>query len=99
MKVLLYILFARKTLVKLTAGVNFTNVLPAAFTSVHRSQKRKKDTDDLTVIFALFGPTDVNAACKMLTKLTPGPGPCPTPSCQGNKIKFTSVLSNQRPYF
>ena len=38
---------------------------------VHRSQKYKKDTDDLTVFFTLLGSAHAKAAQKMLMKLTP----------------------------
>jgi len=34
--------------------------------------KAQKDTDDLTVIFALLGSARVKALHKMLVKLTPG---------------------------
>ena len=40
--------FVRKTLMKLTPGVNFTNMFTFSFCT-HRSQDCKKDTDDLTV--------------------------------------------------
>jgi len=36
-----------------------------------RSQKRKKDTDDLNVFFAHLGSAPIKAARKMLMKLTP----------------------------
>jgi len=49
----------------LTPGVIFINVLQAAFT--HADPKSAKDS-----LFALFGPTRVKAARKMLMKLTPG---------------------------
>jgi len=37
----------------------------------HRSQKRKKDTDDLTVFFTLLGSTSAKAVRSTLMKLTP----------------------------
>jgi hypothetical protein len=43
---------AHEMLVKLTTGVDFINVLQAAFTCAY--SKSAKDTDDLTVIFALL---------------------------------------------
>ncbi len=38
---------------------------------MHRSTKAQKNTENLTVFFALFGPAHVKAACRMLMKLTP----------------------------
>jgi len=39
---------------------------------VHRSQKHKKETDYLTVFFALWGSAGVKIAHGTLMKLTPG---------------------------
>ena len=56
-------------LVKLTSpGVNFINVFTCCVYA-QRSQKRKKLLE-LTVFFALLGSARVNAARKMLVKLT-----------------------------
>ena len=65
------VLFYHKILLESlsTQGVNFTNILRAAFT--HRSQKCKK-TVKLSSFFALLGSVHVKAACRMLMKLTPG---------------------------
>ncbi len=51
-------------------GLNFINVLSAAFTCA--DPKSEKDNDDLTVFFTLLVSTSSKAACKMLMKLTPG---------------------------
>jgi len=51
-------------------GVNFINVLRAAFTRT--DPKSVKKTDDLTVFFALLGTAHMKAALKTLVKLTPG---------------------------
>jgi len=58
---------ARKMLVKLTTGVNFSNILCATF--VHTDHKSKK-TNSLTVLFAPLGSVGVKASGKMLVKLT-----------------------------
>ena len=49
--------------------VNFINMFTCSFYA-RRSQKRKKLLD-MTVFFALLGSAHVNAASKMLMKLTP----------------------------
>jgi len=49
-------------------GVNFTNMFTGRF-CVRRSRKHKK-TDDFTVFFRLFSSAQVNAARRMLMKLT-----------------------------
>ncbi len=64
---------------KLATGVNFTNILCAAF--IHEDPKCAKKTDNLYVIFALLGSAWVNAACKMLVKSTP--------ECQQNIISMS----------
>ena len=51
-------------------GVNFTNVLPAAFTPADPKSAIK--LLKLTVFFALLGSAFVKAAHRMLVKLTPG---------------------------
>jgi hypothetical protein len=52
-------------------GVNFTNILHAAFTSVDLKSSQK--TDGLTTIFALLGSARIKAELrKMLVKSTPG---------------------------
>jgi len=51
------------------AGVNFTNILCKAF--MCPDPKSTKRTDDLNVIFALFGSALLKAVHKMLVKLTP----------------------------
>jgi len=56
---------------KLKAGVDFTNILPAVFMHA-QIPKVLIDTDDLTVFFALLGSVGVKASHKMLVKLTPG---------------------------
>jgi len=47
---------------KLTPGVDFTNVLPAAFTLT--DPKSTKDTDDMTVIYHVI------AACKHVGEIS-----------------------------
>jgi len=54
----------------LTSGVNFINVLGAAFTLV--DIKSVKKIDNLTVIFKHLGSASVKAARKALMKLSPG---------------------------
>ncbi len=59
-----------RTLMKLSLGVNFTNVLRAAFTLV--DPKSVKKIDQLTVFFTLLGSACVKAVRRMLVKLSPG---------------------------
>jgi len=47
-------------LMKLTAGINFTNVLLAAL--AHADSKSSKKTDNLTVFIALSGSEHAKAA-------------------------------------
>jgi len=54
------------------AGVNFTNILCAAFTSLDPKCAKRQSSHQC--LFALFGPKHVKAAYKMLVKLTPGAG-------------------------
>jgi len=61
---------AQRMLMKLTPGVNFTNMFTCSFCTC-QSQKRKK-TDDLTVFFMLLGSAHVKAAQRMSMKSTPG---------------------------
>jgi len=51
-------------------GVNFINVLQAAFALTDPNSN--KNTDNLTIFFALLGLARLKAACKMLMKLTTG---------------------------
>ena len=53
-----------------TPGVNFTNILQAAFTRA--DPKSAKKLLNLTVFFALSGSAGVKAARRTLVKLTPG---------------------------
>ena len=55
---------ARKMLVKLKIGVNFTNILQAAFMLVDSESVKK--IDNLTVIFTHLGSVCLKSACKML---------------------------------
>ncbi len=64
--------FVRKMLMTLTAGVDFTNVLPSAF--IHADPKRAKDTDNLTNFFALLGSGCKKADRLILMKSAPGFG-------------------------
>ena len=57
-------------LMKLTLGVNFTNILWAAVT--HANPKSAIKLHNLTVFFALLGSARLKAVCKMLVKLTFG---------------------------
>jgi len=54
-------------LMKLTTGVDFINVLRAAF--AHTDPKSPKKTDNLNVFFALLGSARTKAALRMLMKL------------------------------
>ena len=56
-------------LMKSTPGVNFTNVLRAAFTRADLKSAIK--LLNLTVFFAILGSTCVKAPCRTLVKLTP----------------------------
>jgi len=55
---------------KLTAGLNFINVLPTAFTCA--DPKTVKKTVKLSIFFTLSGSMSIKAVRKMLVKLTPG---------------------------
>jgi len=52
-------------LMNLTAGVNFINILQAAFTSA--DPPKAKNTVKLSVFFALLGSSPVKDVSKMLT--------------------------------
>ncbi len=54
----------------LRRGVNFINILPAAF--MHADPKSAKNTVKLSIFFALLGSAGAKAACRMLMKLTRG---------------------------
>jgi len=54
---------------KLSPGVNFINVLQAAFT--HANPKSSKKTAKLSVFFALSGSGGAKLAHRTLMKLTP----------------------------
>jgi len=56
-------------LMKLTPGLNFINILRAAF--ARPDPERAKKTNNLTVYFALLGYACAKAAHRMLMKLTP----------------------------
>jgi len=56
-------------LVKLTPGVNFINVLQAPF--MRLDPESAKNTDGLTVFFALLGSACEKAASRKVMKLTP----------------------------
>ncbi len=51
-------------------GVNYNNVLRAAFTRTDTAKAQKK-TDNLSIFFALLGYVSKKAAHRMLMKLTP----------------------------
>jgi len=59
-------------LVKLSPGVNFINVLQAAFACA--DPKSVKKTVKLSIFFALLGSAREKAIRRTLTKLTPGRG-------------------------
>ncbi len=59
----------RKTLMKLTPGVDFTDIFTRSFCA-SRSRKHEK-TDDLTALLMLLGYVHVKAVHRML-KLSPG---------------------------
>ena len=69
-KVLAYVRICLKPEAAAAAGVDFTNVLQAAFT--HADPKSAKKLLYLTVFFALLGSVQVKAAHRMLVKLTQG---------------------------
>ncbi len=52
------------------SGVNFTNILHAAFTCV--DPKSAKNTVKLSVISALLGSDSIKTACKTSVNTTPG---------------------------
>jgi len=51
-------------------GVNFTNVLRAAFTLINPESVKK--IENLTVSFTLLGSALIKAVCRTLMKLSPG---------------------------
>ncbi len=55
--------------VELCPGVNFINILQAAFT--HRDPESAKETVKRFVFFELLGSASAKKACRMLMKLTP----------------------------
>ncbi len=57
-------------IMKSTPGVDFINVLQAAF--AHANPKSTKKTDGLTAFFMLWVSAGAKAAHKMLMKLTTG---------------------------
>ena len=57
-----------KTLMKLSPGVNFINVIHTSFILV--DPKIEKKIDNLTVIFTQLGSACIKAVCKMLMKLS-----------------------------
>jgi len=59
----------QKMLMKLTVGVDFTNLLQEPFTL--KDFKTQKDTDDLTVFLHFRDLRKVQAAHKTLVKSTP----------------------------
>jgi len=56
--------------VDLISGVDFTNIVHAAF--MLTDPKSAKKTNSLTVFFALLGSARIKTYRKMLEKLTPG---------------------------
>jgi hypothetical protein len=58
----LHIKAERRTLMKLSPGVNFTNILRAAFTQ--EDSKSAKDIDVLTVFFAILRSASVKVVRK-----------------------------------
>jgi len=60
---------ACRTLMKLTSGLNFINVLHTAFTN--GDPKNIKKTVKLSIFLTLLGSASVKAARRMLMKLTP----------------------------
>jgi len=61
---------ARRTMMKLTPGVNFTNIIHEVFT-----QADPKNTKNTVKFFALLGSVHVKAAPKILVKLIPRANP------------------------
>jgi len=56
-------------LIKLTPGINYINILPAAF--MHENPEIANKTVKLSIFFALLGSVRAKAAHGMLMKLTP----------------------------
>jgi len=54
---------AKKALILTLPGVNFVNILQAAF--VHADPKSSKKNINLTVFFALLGSAHINAAMQV----------------------------------
>jgi len=54
---------------KLTSGVDFTNILQAAF--VRADPISVKMTYDLTAFFAFLGSMPIKAACKHIEEIDP----------------------------
>ncbi len=61
---------ARRTLMKLTPGLNFINVLHTAFTHVDPESVRIQSNPQY--LFTLLGSTGAKAVRRKLMKLTPG---------------------------
>ena len=59
-----------KILIELASGINFINIVWAAFT--HADPKGAIKLLNLTVFFVLLGSACVKAACRMSVKFTPG---------------------------
>ena len=86
-------------------GVNFTNILRAAFTLA--DPKSVKKLLDLTVFFALLVSASVQAARRMLMKLTPGQIQCllislyrfPHCRCQVYQAYYKWLLSRGKKLF
>ena len=69
-------------------GVNFTNVLRAAFTRA--DPKSAKKTVKLSSFIVLLGSARVKAACRTLVKLTPDRG-------HGGRVRAKDLGSSNRP--
>jgi len=63
--------FLHKMLMKLTAGVNFINVLSTYSFNTRGAQKRKRDSEVVN-LFMLLGTKRVKAVRRTLMKLSPG---------------------------
>jgi len=70
------------------SGINFINILRAAFTNP--DPKSAKKSDDMTLFFVLLGSAHVIAVGKNLVKLTPGWQRCP-PNCTSSPESNSST--------
>ena len=73
-------------------GVNFTNILPAAFTAADPKSAIK--LLNLTVFFALLGSVGVKAARRTFINWRPGYLVSSSPECSTAQTNDSSVITN-----